>query len=172
MANRTIVTSYVNPPIPVRQYDWCAHYEGEEEAGGYGYGATEQEAIDDFQDNHQADHDERLNSKSSNKYLQGEWKAHVGWSDDPDDVRGTLKHHPDWCEVTGPAYLSINGHFGIEVARIIAAAPNVFAALKALLPEIDAEVEQRQTSGNDEYWQGLKALSDAAHAAVRKAEGR
>lgn len=64
MANRTIVTSYVNPPIPVRQYDWCAHYEGEEEAGNYGYGATEAEAIQDFIDNCQADHDERLGDGS------------------------------------------------------------------------------------------------------------
>ncbi len=28
--------------------DWCAHYDGEEEAGGYGYGKTEAEAIADF----------------------------------------------------------------------------------------------------------------------------
>jgi hypothetical protein len=56
-------------------------------------------------------------------------------------------------------------------ARLIAAAPDLFSALKALLPEIDSEIEQRQTSGNDEYWQGLKALSDAGHAAVASAEG-
>lgn len=49
---------------------------------------------------------------------------------------------------------------------------DMLAALSALLPEIDSEIEQRQTSGNDEYWQGLKALSDAGHAAVAKAEGR
>ncbi|KKB80815.1 hypothetical protein VW35_00985 [Devosia soli] len=48
---RKIVTSYVNPPIPTRQFDWCAHYDGDEEAGGYGYGATEVEAIQDFIDN-------------------------------------------------------------------------------------------------------------------------
>lgn len=46
------------------------------------------------------------------------------------------------------------------------------AALKALLTEVDNEIEQRQTSGLDEYWQDLKALSDAAHAAVASAEGR
>jgi hypothetical protein len=57
-------------------------------------------------------------------------------------------------------------------ASLIAAAPEMLAALKALLPEVDAEVEQRQTSGNDEYWQGLKALSDTGHAAIAKAEGR
>jgi hypothetical protein len=55
-----IVTSHVYPPIPVRDFDWCAHYDGEEEAGGYGYGRTEAEAIQDFKDNYAEDHDERL----------------------------------------------------------------------------------------------------------------
>lgn len=40
--------------------DFIAHYDGEEEAGGYGYGATEAEAIRDFIDNCQEWHDERL----------------------------------------------------------------------------------------------------------------
>lgn len=57
---RKIVTSHVYPPIPVRDFDWCAHYDGEEEAGGYGYGATEAEAIRDFIENHKEDHDARL----------------------------------------------------------------------------------------------------------------
>ena len=55
-----IVTSHEFPPIPIRSHDWCAHYDGEEEAGNYGWGATEAEAIQDFKDNCQADHDERL----------------------------------------------------------------------------------------------------------------
>ena len=54
-AARKIVTSYLNPPIPTRQFDWCAHFDGEEEAGGYGYGATEAEAIQDFVDNCEED---------------------------------------------------------------------------------------------------------------------
>lgn len=45
---KKIVTNHVYPPIPVRTSDWCAHFDGEEEAGGYGWGRTEQEAIDDF----------------------------------------------------------------------------------------------------------------------------
>jgi hypothetical protein len=48
---KKIVTSYVCPPIPDRNFDWCAYFDGEEEAGGYGYGATEAEAIQDFIDN-------------------------------------------------------------------------------------------------------------------------
>lgn len=57
---RKIVTSHTHSPLPIRQLDWCAFYDGEEEAGGYGYGATEAEAIADFIDNCQEDHDERL----------------------------------------------------------------------------------------------------------------
>lgn len=44
----TIVTQCICPPIPIRQFDWCAYHEGEEESGHYGYGRTEQEAIDDL----------------------------------------------------------------------------------------------------------------------------
>ncbi len=29
-------------------HEWCAHFDGEEELGGYGYGRTEAEAIADF----------------------------------------------------------------------------------------------------------------------------
>lgn len=167
---RKIVTKHICPPIPMRQYDWCAHYDGEEEAGDYGYGATEAEAIADFEEHHRADHDQRLAAKSTNPMLQGSWTAYVGWSPSMglDNVE-TLRRHPNWCEVTGPGDLSISGHFGIEGARVIAAAPDAIAALKSLLPEIDAEIEQRRTSGNDEDWHGLKVLADAGHAAVAKA---
>lgn len=44
----TIITRYEPPPIPLRQFDWCAvrdSYDGGDPAG---YGATEQEAIDDL----------------------------------------------------------------------------------------------------------------------------
>lgn len=60
MTRPRIVTSHVCPPIPVRAFDWCAHYDGEEEAGNYGYGPTEAEAIRDFIDNCRDDHDARL----------------------------------------------------------------------------------------------------------------
>lgn len=59
-AARKIVTHNSFPPIPVRQFDWCAFYDGEEEAGSYGYGATEAEAVADFIENCAEDHDERL----------------------------------------------------------------------------------------------------------------
>ena len=40
-----IVTVFVYPPIPLRKFDWCAYYEGTEESGNYGWGATEDDAI-------------------------------------------------------------------------------------------------------------------------------
>jgi len=42
---RKIVTSHVYPPIPIRQWDWCAFLDGQEEDGPYGWGRTEEEAI-------------------------------------------------------------------------------------------------------------------------------
>jgi hypothetical protein len=65
-----IVTSYICPPIPIRCFDWCAHYDGEEEAGNYGYGATEAEAILDFKQNCQEDHDERLGISRTDEQLK------------------------------------------------------------------------------------------------------
>jgi hypothetical protein len=57
---RTIITSSTHSPLPTRINDFCAFYEGEEEAGNYGYGATPEAAIADFIENCQEDHDERL----------------------------------------------------------------------------------------------------------------
>lgn len=57
---RKIVTEHVFPPIPIRSMDWIAYYEGEEEAGGYGEGPTEEAAVADFIENYQEDHDRRL----------------------------------------------------------------------------------------------------------------
>jgi hypothetical protein len=56
-------------------------------------------------------------------------------------------------------------------ACLIAAAPDLYAALAALLPAVDDEIEQRKFSGNDEDWSGLERLSSAAHAALAAAKG-
>ncbi|MDC7683248.1 hypothetical protein PQU92_08165 [Asticcacaulis sp. BYS171W] len=53
-----------------------------------------------------------------------------------------------------------------QVEKALAPLPLLAAALSGLLPEVDSEIEQRQTSGNDEYWQGLDDLSAKAHAAL------
>ena len=48
LIKKTIVTKYIHKPIPVRQYDWEAHYDDYDEGDHIGYGATEQQAIDDL----------------------------------------------------------------------------------------------------------------------------
>ena len=53
-----IVTTHVYPPIPVRVFDWCAHYEGEEEDGVYGWGRTEAEAVADLIEIHEDDEED------------------------------------------------------------------------------------------------------------------
>jgi len=39
-----IKTSYIHPPIPSREFDWCAYVDGHEE-GPQGYGRTQEAAI-------------------------------------------------------------------------------------------------------------------------------
>lgn len=52
--SRRIITTLVYPPIPVRNMDWQAHFDGDEPNDDgqmkCGHGATEQEAIDDLLD--------------------------------------------------------------------------------------------------------------------------
>jgi hypothetical protein len=40
-----ITTRCLYPPIPMRDFDWCAYREGEEERMQYGYGRTEEAAV-------------------------------------------------------------------------------------------------------------------------------
>jgi hypothetical protein len=45
----TIRVTCVCPPIPLRQFDWCAYIDGhEEETARYGWGFTRPEAIADL----------------------------------------------------------------------------------------------------------------------------
>lgn len=49
MKTDKIITSRVYPPIPIRQFDWCAYRENDVEDGSrYGWGATEEEAMLDL----------------------------------------------------------------------------------------------------------------------------
>jgi hypothetical protein len=43
-----IITSFVYPPIPVRDFDWTATLDGYEPGELVGTGKTEKEAIDDL----------------------------------------------------------------------------------------------------------------------------
>lgn len=65
---RKLVTTHVCPPIPDRRNDWCAHYDGDEESGDIGWGATEAEAIADFRDNYQDEADLRLDGQCACPY--------------------------------------------------------------------------------------------------------
>lgn len=47
-----IVTSHQRPPIPTNKMDWCALFDGQEESGPYGYGATELDAVNDLLTSH------------------------------------------------------------------------------------------------------------------------
>jgi hypothetical protein len=43
-----LITAYICPPIPDRNFDWVAYYEDFEESGPYGSGKTELDAIEDL----------------------------------------------------------------------------------------------------------------------------
>lgn len=45
-----IKTVHINPPIPVRSFDWCAYDADGDESGPYGWGRTERDAIQDLRD--------------------------------------------------------------------------------------------------------------------------
>ena len=47
---RLILTDHVHQPIPIRTSDWVAYVEGTEESGDRGWGATEQEAIENLRE--------------------------------------------------------------------------------------------------------------------------
>jgi hypothetical protein len=46
---RPIETSYSNPPIPTRAFDWCAYFDDVgADCSIYGWGETEREAINNL----------------------------------------------------------------------------------------------------------------------------
>ena len=47
-----LVVTYDFPPIPIRAFDWVVYEDGQEEAMNYGYGATREEAIADWFEQH------------------------------------------------------------------------------------------------------------------------
>ena len=53
---RKIITSFVFPPIPVRDFDWCAYFDDlGADCSPYGYGRTEEEARQELVDNYGED---------------------------------------------------------------------------------------------------------------------
>jgi len=49
MSNR-IICEHVCPPIPIRDFDWCAHFDSYEPGHPQGYGKTREEAIADLRE--------------------------------------------------------------------------------------------------------------------------
>jgi hypothetical protein len=47
----SVITHHIHPPIPQRQFDWVALFEGDEESQTHGYGASKLEALVDLADN-------------------------------------------------------------------------------------------------------------------------
>lgn len=47
-AERKIITVSICPPIPSRQFDWMAYFEGSDEDSYVGYGPTVERAIFDL----------------------------------------------------------------------------------------------------------------------------
>ncbi len=58
---REIVTSFQNPPIPTRDYDWAAYTTDYEGGDPIGYGPTESAAIEDLLDQLEYDYMESTN---------------------------------------------------------------------------------------------------------------
>ena len=69
---RKIVTSHIFPPIPDRNHDWCAYFDGDEERGHYGYGRTELAAIRDFIENCVEDESDYQELMDSYKQMQSD----------------------------------------------------------------------------------------------------
>lgn len=91
-----------------------------------------------------------------NKPTPGPWIAHHGWafSGKP------LENYPDWYEIVSPFdenlhRFSCYGHFGRANAHLIAAAPDLLAALKLA----------QDACGQSEF------PSNIVNAAIAKAEG-
>jgi hypothetical protein len=55
MTKRKIITNHVFPPIPMRQFDWSAVFDGYEPGELIGYGRTKQDAIDDLKEQWETD---------------------------------------------------------------------------------------------------------------------
>jgi len=53
MNNEKIITEFINPPIPIRKFDWQAVRDGYDDGDPVGEGETEQEAIINLLDKEQ-----------------------------------------------------------------------------------------------------------------------
>jgi hypothetical protein len=102
-----------------------------------------------------------------------EFKKHggeFGWTDEDYDNLALPSIVGLQDTETGKDFLEGHDFAASEEDARDLASRDLLASLKEILFEIDQEIEQRQTSGNDENWADLQQKSDRAHAAVKKAE--
>ena len=50
-----IIVERVNPPIPIRSFDWVAYLDGYEPGSPQGYGSTAEEAVSDLSERMERD---------------------------------------------------------------------------------------------------------------------
>lgn len=98
----------------------------------------------------------------SNNQIPTPWELHP-------DERGYLNiHHPSEDGRTGDLVATV--YQDEAHANLIKNAPRLLTAIKALIPFVLAEIEQRQTGGNDEDWCALDHAYVLAANAVHDAE--
>lgn len=97
-------------------------------------------------------------------------EKHFDHCDDWSDCEGTnLAALVDEDNAANPDEAQDGIVVDFEDGRMLRSSYKLLAALNTLLPEIDAEIEQRRHGGNDEDWKELKRLSDEAHSAAWEA---
>lgn len=53
-----VTVDYIYPPIPLRNFDWCAYDENYEPGCPIGYGRTLREALEDYEEMYELKYDE------------------------------------------------------------------------------------------------------------------
>ena len=93
---RTIITNHIRPPIPTRDYDWCAYYEGTEEDGNYGYGETEDKAIESLQDLWEEPSKNEPPNPIYIKFSGNDIRTNTLWQHDQVALTGNTRYRTNW----------------------------------------------------------------------------
>ena len=100
------------------------------------------------------------------KHTPGPWSIDLEWHSD---------EHPEWRSVIGPiaddySRMMVSGHIGEANARLIAAAPELLEALKALDCSDILGIAESCSSGMPNF-EFVRDRINAARAAIAKAMG-
>lgn len=95
---RKIITHYDPKPIPLREFDWNAVYDGYEPDDPQGFGATEDEAIMDLEDQVEAPEDCTCHAEGvggpDERWVRDEWCPTHGR--DPDQAYEEFRDRRSW----------------------------------------------------------------------------